>query len=112
MDLRKCLEITQRFDVLQKAIKGQFKQRLLNPGPNTELIIRLYIKTISVFRLLDPSGVILQVILEPMSVYTQSRDDAVRALLKILTEKNLFHGAKKVKPKSSNDSDTEVWVAK
>jgi len=106
-DLRECLLVTQRFDKLERVIVQDLSKRLLNPGPHTEKIIQLFIKTIHVFRLLDPTDSILPAILEPMSAYTSGRDDAVRAMVKITKENMISKEEVRVGRQGQHESDTE-----
>lgn len=62
---------------LQKAMET----RLLHPGVSTQDILIAYIATIRSLRILDPSGLFLDSVTQPVHQYLRSREDTVRYLL-------------------------------
>lgn len=52
--------------------------RLLHTGVSTPDILTAYVATIRSMRVLDPSGLLLEVITQPIHQYLRSRDDTVR----------------------------------
>ena len=56
----------------------QVSQRLLKPGADTSNIIQVYVCTIRALRHVDPSGVLLEAVSEPMRAYLKARSDTVR----------------------------------
>lgn len=90
LDLKKCLLHTnQSKKVLIVALREVFDRRLLHPGANTSDIITQYISLIRTLRVLDPSGVVLEVVGEGMRKYLSLRSDAVRCVVTNLTEELL-----------------------
>ncbi|KAL7456107.1 hypothetical protein ACHAWC_007603 [Mediolabrus comicus] len=61
-------------------------QRLIHPGAQTSQIIDVYINTIKVLRLMDPSGELLQVVTQPVREYLRGREDCVRCIITSLTD--------------------------
>lgn len=52
--------------------------RLLHPGVCTSDVLIAYIATIRSLRVLDPSGLLLDTITQPVHQYLRSREDTVR----------------------------------
>ncbi|XP_015589279.1 anaphase-promoting complex subunit 2 [Cephus cinctus] len=80
-DLRICLERTDLRKVLVETLQEALKTRLLHPGVNTPDILTAYIAAIKALRQLDPSGVLLETVTEPVKVYLRSREDTVRCVI-------------------------------
>ena len=49
-----------------------FQRRLLHPGANTSDIITQYISSVRGLRILDPRGVVLEQVCEPLRSYLRS----------------------------------------
>ncbi|MGK3743138.1 MAG: anaphase-promoting complex subunit 2 [Bacillariaceae sp.] len=62
VELKKVLEITRMHQAMARALKTALVKRLNHPGANTSQIIDVYINTIKVFREIDPSDRLLQVV--------------------------------------------------
>ncbi|CAM6053442.1 unnamed protein product [Sphagnum tenellum] len=87
IDLRDCLEKCANFrQKLIKSLKDSLENRLLHPGVSTSDILAAYISAIKALRVLDPTGVILQLVCEPVRKYLKSRDDTVRCIITALTD--------------------------
>lgn len=71
---------------LVRSQKRSLERRLLHPGVNTADILTGYVAAIKAIRHLDPSGVLLETITEPVKQYMQSRSDTVRCVVTALTE--------------------------
>ncbi|KAG1659260.1 Anaphase-promoting complex subunit 2 [Nymphon striatum] len=84
-DLRDCLEKTNLRANLIQTLKTAFEKRLLHPGVATVDIISAYISTIKALRVLDPTGVILQLVCEPLRKYLKTREDTVKWIVYNLT---------------------------
>lgn len=87
LDLADCLQNV--FDlraVLVRELKQALETRLLHPGVNTSDILTAYISAIRALRVLDRSGVLLDLVCEPVRKYLRSRDDTVRCIVSNLTE--------------------------
>lgn len=65
-DLRVCLERTDQQRVLVQNLQEAIKTRLLHPGVNTTDIVTAYIAAIKALKHLDPTGVLLEAVTEPI----------------------------------------------
>lgn len=74
-DLRVCLERTDLRKSLITSLQEALKTRLLHPGVNTPDILTAYIAAIKALRQLDPTGVLLETVTEPIKSYLRSRSD-------------------------------------
>lgn len=81
-DLKTCIDL---IDLDRNELVDTFREscerRLLQPGPDTSDIITTYISTVKALRPLDPSGVLLDKVSEPIRKYLRFRDDTVRVLV-------------------------------
>lgn len=80
-DLRICLERTDLRKILVINLQEALKTRLLHPGVNTPDILTAYIAAIKALRQLDPTGVLLETVTEPIKAYLRSRTDTVRCVV-------------------------------
>ncbi|XP_063990003.1 anaphase-promoting complex subunit 2 [Diachasmimorpha longicaudata] len=80
-DLRVCLERTDLRKFLITSLQEALKTRLLHPGVNTPDILTAYIAAIKALRQLDPTGVLLETVTEPIKSYLRSRSDTVRCVV-------------------------------
>mmetsp|Transcript_10066 Transcript_10066/g.17694 ORF Transcript_10066/g.17694 Transcript_10066/m.17694 type:complete len:842 (-) Transcript_10066:19-2544(-) len=85
-DLKDCLSLTHQHRELVSNLRHAFAARLLHPGANTAQILDVYIATIKALRLLDPGGVLLESISEPIKSYLRTREDTVRCIVTSLTD--------------------------
>lgn len=88
-DLKKSLDQSTSSDFrlnLINSVKQALVESLLHPGVNTYDIITAYISAIKALRALDPTGLILQMVTEPVRKYLKSRDDTVRCIVTALTD--------------------------
>ncbi|KAK3732536.1 hypothetical protein RRG08_030736 [Elysia crispata] len=86
MDLSTCLEKTDLRSELVSSLKNALESRLLHPGVNTAVILTAYINAIKSLRMLEPAGVILELVCEPVGRYLRSREDTVRCIVASLTD--------------------------
>lgn len=86
VELKRVLEITRMHQVMATALKKALIRRLNHPGANTSQIIEYYINTIKVFREIDPSDRLLQVVAEPVRSYLRQRQNTVRCIVTSLTD--------------------------
>ncbi|XP_033732322.1 anaphase-promoting complex subunit 2-like [Pecten maximus] len=86
LDLKVCLEKTDQRPHLVTSLKSALETRLLHPGVNTSDILTAYIAAIRALRVLDPAGVILELVCDPVRKYLRSRDDTVRCIVSNLTD--------------------------
>lgn len=52
--------------------------RLLHPGVSTPDILTAYIAAIRSMKVLDPSGLLLETVTQPVHQYLRSREDTIR----------------------------------
>lgn len=71
--------------MIQK-LKQALQTRLLHPGVSTPDILTAYVAAIRSLRVLDPSGVLLDIVTQPIHQYLRSRDDTVRCVVGSLNE--------------------------
>lgn len=88
-DLKLCLERSNspnfRLNLID-SVKQSLVESLLHPGVNTYDILTAYISAIKALRALDPTGLILQLVTEPVRRYLKSRSDTVRCIVTALTD--------------------------
>lgn len=77
-DLRNCLPKTDLRPVLISKLQKALETRLLHPGVSTPDILTAYVAAIRSLRELDPSGVLLDLVTQPVHQYLRSREDTVR----------------------------------
>ena len=89
-DLQECIKIDPFYrDKFIQSLKSSFETRLLHPGVSTSDIIEAYITAIKALKVLDPQGIILQIVCDPIRNYLKSRDDTVRRIITSLTNDNI-----------------------
>ncbi|KAL6425217.1 hypothetical protein ACFW04_009458 [Cataglyphis niger] len=115
-DLRICLERTDQRKVLVKNLQEAIKTRLLHPGVNTPDIVTAYIAAIKALKHLDPTGVLLEAVTEPIKSYLRSREDTVRSVVNSLLDDSpseladeLVKGECLQLDDGSADDETEDW---
>lgn len=125
-DLSLGLEKTNLRSELTQSLQRALENRLLHPGVNTTDIITAYISAIKALKIVDPSGVILEIVCQPVTRYLRSRDDTVRCIVSNLTDdgcgelsEELAKGQAAVTNESSQDAgddtaalgdDWESWL--
>ncbi|KAL1131096.1 hypothetical protein AAG570_012333 [Ranatra chinensis] len=85
-DLRVCLEKTDLRGYLTTKLQRALETRLLHPGVNTPDIITAYVASIRALRQLDPTGVLLETVTQPVRQYLRCREDTMRCVVMSLTE--------------------------
>ena len=85
-ELCQVLPITDMYTATGHYLRDSLIRRLNHPGADTSQIIDVYINTIKVLRLMDPSDRLLQVVAEPVRTYLRSRSDTVRCIITSLTD--------------------------
>ncbi|XP_043268898.1 anaphase-promoting complex subunit 2 [Venturia canescens] len=115
-DLRICLERTDLRKVLVQTLQEALRTRLLHPGVNTPDILTAYIAAIKALRQLDPTGVLLETVTEPIKVYLRSREDTVRCVVNGLLDDSpsdladeLIKGESLQLDDGSVDEENEDW---
>lgn len=76
-----CLERVQYKRQLIRKLKSLNESRLLHAGASTNLIITQYISTIKALLIIDPSGVLLSSVAEPIRKYLRERPDTIRSIV-------------------------------
>lgn len=84
--MKVCLEKVDLRNFLIKSVKESLEKRLLHPGVNTTDILTGYVAAIKTIRHLDSTGILLEMITEPVKQYMRSRPDTVRCVASALTE--------------------------
>ncbi|KAK4305032.1 hypothetical protein Pmani_023056 [Petrolisthes manimaculis] len=87
-DIRDCLDRTHLRDRLVSSLRSAIQTRLLHPGVNTTDVLHAYISAIKALRVLDPKGVLLELVSEPVRQYLRGREDTVRYIVTSLTDES------------------------
>lgn len=85
-DLKTCLIKTDQRGIVVTRLRGLMSRRLLHPGADTKDIITQYISTIRCLRILDPPGVLLSRVADPIRKYLRDREDTIRCIVLSLIE--------------------------
>lgn len=85
-DLRQCLRNTGQHMKLVESFRSALRQRLLTAGAATTDILLQYVSTIKALRTMDPTGVVLEAVGEPIKEYLRGRKDTIRCIVTMLTD--------------------------
>ncbi|KAG9440844.1 hypothetical protein H6P81_021009 [Aristolochia fimbriata] len=85
-DLKQCLEYTGQHSKLVDSFISSLKYRLLTAGASTNDILHQYVSTIKALRTIDPKGVFLEAVGEPIREYLQGRKDTIKCIVTMLTD--------------------------
>ncbi|XP_073303249.1 anaphase-promoting complex subunit 2 [Primulina huaijiensis] len=85
-DLKQCLEYTGQHSKLVDSFIASLKYRLLTAGASTNDILHQYVSTIKALRTIDPAGVFLETVGEPIREYLRGRKDTIKCILTMLTD--------------------------
>jgi len=85
-DLRECLTHTDLRGHLTSNLRQVVDAKLLHPGVNTADILTAYIAAIRALRVLDGSGVVLELVCENVRKYLRTREDTVRCIVQSLID--------------------------
>ena len=80
-DLYKALQLTRMTSQLMDSLRVSFQQRLLHPGVETGQILQIYINTIKVLRVMDPTDGLLESVAVGIRSYLRGRADTVRNII-------------------------------
>ncbi|KAG8811149.1 hypothetical protein FRC17_002610 [Serendipita sp. 399] len=81
LDLKECTsKISGRTDLI-RGLRQQISKRLLHPGADTDEIIDFYISMIRCLRVIDPQGVILFRVADPIRIYLRNRSDTTHHIV-------------------------------
>ncbi|KAJ4790565.1 Anaphase-promoting complex subunit 2 [Rhynchospora pubera] len=87
-DLKRCLEYTGQHSKLVDSFISSLKYRLLTAGASTNDILHQYVSTIKALRTIDPAGVFLEAVGEPIRDYLRGRKDTIKCIVTMLTDGN------------------------
>ncbi|XP_078171953.1 anaphase-promoting complex/cyclosome 2 [Carex rostrata] len=85
-DLKRCLEYTGQHSKLVDSFISSLKYRLLTAGASTNDILHQYVSTIKALRTIDPAGVFLEAVGEPIRDYLRGRKDTIKCIVTMLTD--------------------------
>ena len=86
-DLRDCLAQTEGLrTLLTSSLRQVLDAKLLHPGVNTADILTAYIAAIRALRVLDNSGVVLELVCSNVRRYLKTREDTVRCIVQSLID--------------------------
>ncbi|KAF5752085.1 anaphase-promoting complex subunit 2 [Tripterygium wilfordii] len=85
-DLKQCLEYTGQHSKLVESFISALKYRLLTAGASTNDILHQYVSTIKALRTIDPAGVFLEAVGEPIRDYLKGRQDTIKCIVTMLTD--------------------------
>jgi len=119
IDLSECIDHVQELrKELVNGLRSDLEARLLHPGVDTNDILTAYVSAIRALRVLDPSGVLLDAVCDPVRKYLRHREDTVRCIVTDLTEKHSELAEELVQPQPlsvddghGTDSDVDVLNA-
>ncbi|KAF3631707.1 Anaphase-promoting complex subunit 2 [Capsicum annuum] len=100
-DLKQCLEYTGQHSKLVDSFISSLRYRLLTAGASTNDILHQYVSTIKALRTIDPAGVFLEAVGEPIREYLRGRKDTIKCIVTMLTDGT---GGNPNGPGSSGDS--------
>ncbi|KAK7462917.1 hypothetical protein VKT23_007497 [Stygiomarasmius scandens] len=80
-DLKECLQRVDQRGALVKSLRKANRKRLLHPGADTRLILSQYVSTIKCLRIVDPPGVLLFKVADPIRRYLRERPDTIRCIV-------------------------------
>lgn len=85
IELNKCLNFKNESHNQRDRLVSIFLQKidgeLLNSGVNTINLVKMYIKIIKSFLIIDPKGVLLDKVIRPLRAYLKHRDDIIQKLV-------------------------------
>ena len=119
IDLSECIDRVQdlRKELVQ-ALRSDLEARLLHPGVDTNDILTAYVSAIRALRVLDPSGILLDAVCDPVRMYLRHREDTVRCIVTDLTEKHSELAEELVQPQPlsldeglGTESDDDAVIA-
>ncbi|KAG6879047.1 hypothetical protein C0992_005592, partial [Termitomyces sp. T32_za158] len=80
-DLKDCLQHVDQRSALVQTLRKANQKRLLHPGADTKLILSQYVATIKCLRIIDPPGVLLFKVADPIRRYLRERPDTIRSIV-------------------------------
>ncbi|KAL4250662.1 Anaphase-promoting complex subunit 2 [Abortiporus biennis] len=80
-DLKECLQRVDDKALLVSSLRKANHKRLLHPGADTKLILSQYVSIIRCLRVIDPVGVLLFKVADPIRRYLRERQDTIRCIV-------------------------------
>ncbi|KAI0632358.1 hypothetical protein C8Q77DRAFT_1125177 [Trametes polyzona] len=80
-DLKECLQRVDQRSQLVISLRKANKKRLLHPGADTKDILTQYVSIIRCLRIIDPPGVLLYKVADPIRKYLRERPDTIRCIV-------------------------------
>ncbi|KMZ69241.1 Anaphase-promoting complex subunit 2 [Zostera marina] len=100
-DLKQCLHYTGQHSKLVNSFVSSLRYRLLTACASTNDILDQYISTIKALRTVDPTGVFLETVAEPVRDYLRGRKDTIKCIVTMLTDGS---GGNPSGPRTNGDS--------
>nr|CAD7441533.1 unnamed protein product [Timema bartmani] len=85
-DLRVCVQKTDLRGYLTRKLEQTLVTKLLHQGVNTPDVLTAYVAAVKTLRQLDPTGVLLDTVTQPVRKYLRNRHDTVRCVVTALTD--------------------------
>nr|CAD7193888.1 unnamed protein product [Timema douglasi] len=85
-DLRLCVQKTDLRGYLTRKLEQTLVTKLLHQGVNTPDVLTAYVAAVKTLRQLDPTGVLLDTVTQPVRKYLRNRHDTVRCVVTALTD--------------------------
>ena len=86
-DLKEALTFCKMNEQFVANVIALLQDRLLQIGRSTMLILTIYIKTIPVMKLIDPSTMMLEEISDAFKQFLSKRPDTIRSIVTIIFQK-------------------------
>ncbi|KAF9783259.1 ubiquitin-protein ligase [Thelephora terrestris] len=80
-DLKECLQRVDQRSQLVLALRRANARRLLHPGADTKDILAQYVSIMRCLRFIDPPGVLLHKVADPIRKYLRGRPDTIRCIV-------------------------------
>ncbi|KAJ3549516.1 hypothetical protein NM688_g5170 [Phlebia brevispora] len=80
-DLKECLQRVDHRAQLVQSLRKANRRRLLHPGAATKTILEQYVSIIRCLRIVDPPGVLLFKVADPIRRYLRERSDTIRCIV-------------------------------
>ncbi|GJE99308.1 Anaphase-promoting complex subunit 2 domain-containing protein [Phanerochaete sordida] len=80
-DMKECLQRVDQRSQLVQSLRKANRRRLLHPGADTKLILTQYVSIIRCLRIVDPQGVLLFKVADPIRRYLRDRPDTIRCIV-------------------------------
>ncbi|KAI9722436.1 MAG: hypothetical protein M1828_004803 [Chrysothrix sp. TS-e1954] len=86
LDMIHYLATPSARSIVSDAFTSHLRSKLLHQARSTVSILDVYVRIIAVFKAIDPSGIVLFRVVEPIKAFLRNRDDAVRIVLSSLLD--------------------------